>query len=91
MLVTYKHYRISSIVSEIDACPWDGSQVELVIGWPFLQSLLHLCPCISFKQDKFWVESFVGVLAFTSLHFGSCLAIVSGLFRFHVLIVRHLS
>ena len=25
----------------------------LVTGWPFLQSLLHFCPCISFRQEQF--------------------------------------
>jgi hypothetical protein len=30
-----KHNRISLIVSGIAACPWDGSQVGLVIGCPF--------------------------------------------------------
>jgi hypothetical protein len=35
---------VSLIVSETGACPWDGSQVGLVIGWPFPWSLLHpLC------------------------------------------------
>ena len=31
--------------------------------WPFLQSLLHLCPCIAFRQDQFPVQfcSWVGV------------------------------
>jgi len=36
-----KHNRVSSIVLEIGACPWDWSQVGLVIGWPFSQCLLH--------------------------------------------------
>jgi hypothetical protein len=40
----------------------------LLMGWfsswashwlEFLQSLLHLCPCTSCRQDKFWVEGFV--------------------------------
>jgi hypothetical protein len=46
-------------MSGIGAYPWDGSQIELVIGWPFLESLFHLCPCISFRQVNFGVESFV--------------------------------
>jgi hypothetical protein len=29
---------------------WDVS------GWPFLHSLLHFCPCISFRQEHFWVK-----------------------------------
>ena len=37
----YASITVSLIVSGIGACPWDGSQVGLVIGWPFSQSLLH--------------------------------------------------
>jgi hypothetical protein len=51
----FKHNRVSLIVSEIGACPWDGSRVGLVIGWAFLQSLVYLCPRIVFRQDKFLV------------------------------------
>lgn len=54
--------------------PWDGSQVGPVIGWPFPQSQLHLCPCTSCRQDTFCVESFVGGLVSLSLHWGTCLA-----------------
>jgi hypothetical protein len=32
-----KHNRVSLIVLKIGACPWDLSQVGLVISWPFLQ------------------------------------------------------
>jgi hypothetical protein len=35
----------SVIVSGFDARPWEGSHVGLVIGWHFLQSLLHFCLC----------------------------------------------
>ena len=45
-----------------------GSQVELVIGWLFPQSLLHLYPCASCRQEKFYIKSFVGVLMSPSLH-----------------------
>ena len=45
-------------MSGIGACPWDGIQVGPITGWPLLQ----LCPCISFRQDKFGVKSFAGVL-----------------------------
>lgn len=51
----------------IGACPWIGSQVGPVIGWPFLQSLLLLCPSISFRQGKFGVESIVDGLVSLSL------------------------
>ena len=37
-----------------------GLKLGQLNGWPFLQFLLHLCPCISFRQDKFWVEIFMG-------------------------------
>jgi hypothetical protein len=47
-------------MSGIGACTQDGFQVKWVIGWPFLQSLLH--PFIFFRQDKFEVEIFVGEL-----------------------------
>ena len=29
-----------------------------VTGWPFLQSLLHFCSYISFRQEQFWVKYF---------------------------------
>jgi hypothetical protein len=41
-----------------------------------------LCPCISFKQDKFWVKSFMDGWCL-SHHWGSCLATGGGLFRYH--------
>ena len=41
----------SVIVSEYGAHSWDGSQIVPVTEWPFLQSRLHFCPCISFKQE----------------------------------------
>ena len=43
-------------MSGIGACPWDGFQVGPVIGWPFLQSVLHLCP-FKISGQKFcrWV------------------------------------
>ena len=37
--------------------PWDGFQVGLVTGEPFLQYLLHFCHCLSFRQGKFSIES----------------------------------
>ena len=50
---------ISLIVSEIGSLTWNVSQVGPIIGWLFSQSLLHLYPCASCRQDKFYVESFV--------------------------------
>lgn len=55
-------------MSEIGACPCMGFRVSrLLVG---LQTLLLLCPCISFKQDKVWVKSFVGWLVSLPLHWG---------------------
>ena len=33
-------------------------QVGPDIGLPFLQDLLHFYPCISFRQQQFWVKNF---------------------------------
>jgi hypothetical protein len=43
-------------VSGIGGYQWNEPQVGSVNGWPFLQSLLRLCPWISFRQDKFWAD-----------------------------------
>jgi len=40
----YKHFLVS--VTGFDGCIWDGSPGGAVSGWPFHQSLLHICPCI---------------------------------------------
>jgi hypothetical protein len=64
-------YRLALKESGIGSCPWDGSQIGPAIGWPFPQSLLHLCPCISGRQDKFWDKSFVVGLMFLFLYWGS--------------------
>ena len=49
---------------------WISSQP--VTGQPFLQSLLHFCPCISFRQEQFWVKIFEDGLMSLSLHWRSC-------------------
>jgi hypothetical protein len=36
---------------------WDGSHFGLIIEPPF-KSLLHFCPCSSFRQNQFWVRNF---------------------------------
>ena len=64
-----KHKRVSLTVSGLGSCPRNESQVGPVISWPFPQSLLHLCPCRSCRQDIFWVKRFVGGLV--SLSTGS--------------------
>jgi hypothetical protein len=58
---------ISNSVRNAHLC--NGSQVGLVTGWPFLQSLFHFCPCISFQLEQFWVKNFVGGIP----PLGSCL------------------
>jgi hypothetical protein len=47
----------SVIVSGFSVHAWDGSQDGPITGWPFFQSLLHFCPCISFRQEWFWVKN----------------------------------
>ena len=42
-----KHNKVLLIVLGIGACPWSGSQVGLIIGWPVPQSLLYP-PCLQF-------------------------------------------
>jgi hypothetical protein len=59
-LLSARITRYHLIVSGTGTCPWDESQVGMVIGWPFPQTPLHLCPPSICKQDKFWVENFVG-------------------------------
>jgi hypothetical protein len=61
--------------------PGYGLQVGAVICLLFPQSLLYLCLCTSWKQDKFWVKGFIGGLLFLSLHWESCLATGGGHFK----------
>jgi hypothetical protein len=68
-------------VSGIGACPWDGSQIEPGIGWPFPQFLLHLYCFTSCRQDKFWDQVSVGGLLSLFLHWESSLATGGGYFR----------
>lgn len=84
-----KHNIASIRVSGFVACLWDRSQVGLVIGQPFLQSLLHFCLCISFRQEPFWVKMFEGRLVPPSVHWGACLNTAGVLFRFHLSIIGH--
>lgn len=62
-------------MSGVGSLTWDGSQVRAVTGWLLPQSLLHPYPWASCRQDKFWVEDFVGGLMslLSSLHWKSCL------------------
>ena len=73
-----KHNTVSLIVLGIGVCPWDGSQVGPVIGWPFPQFLIHLVERTNFG-DKFyvWVVSL-------SFHWGSCMDTGGSNFKFHI-------
>jgi hypothetical protein len=63
----YKHMIASVIVSGLGASLWPGSQFESVTWPPFPQSLLHICPCSSFRQVQFLVRVFVCKMATPSL------------------------
>lgn len=62
---------------------WVSSWVGYCLAY-FLSIFFILCPCISCRQDKFWIESFVGRLVSLSLHWDSCLAEGGSQFRFHI-------
>ena len=78
-------------MSGVSSLTWDGPQVGAVIGWLIPQSLLHLCPCISFRQDKFWVKSFVGGLVSLSLHWSLALLQEMAILRSISFTIRSLS
>jgi hypothetical protein len=52
-----KHFLASAIESGFSGCIWDGSPGETVLEWPF-HRCSTLCPCISFREEQFWVKSF---------------------------------
>ena len=60
-------------MSGLGAIAWDEYQVGLVIGWPFLECLLHFCPWSSFTQEQFWVKKFEGSLVAPSFYCELCL------------------
>ena len=74
-----------------DKSQWDESQVGPVTGWPFLQSLLHFCPCTSFSLEQFWVKNFEDKLVTPSLHWGPYLSTGRDLFWVHLLTVGQFS
>jgi hypothetical protein len=41
----------SAIVLWLGVCRWDESLGESLSGWPFLQSLFHICPCLSLGRN----------------------------------------
>jgi hypothetical protein len=75
------------IMFGIGAYPWGGSLLGLVFVWQVLQSLLHpVCSssCLSCRQDKFVVKSFMCGLVSLSLHWVSYLATGDKVFMFFI-------
>lgn len=48
-----KHNIVLLIVLGITSCPWHGFYLGSSTDWPFSQTLLHLCPYTSCRQDRF--------------------------------------
>ena len=80
----WKHHRVSIIVSGIGACPCYLFQVNLVIIWLLPGYLLHFCPCISFRLNIFWEESFKCWLVYLFLQLHSCLDTGINSFCLHI-------
>ena len=63
-------------------------RLGLKLGQVLVGHSLSLCyihsSFISCRQDKLWVENFVGELVSLSLHWSSCLATGGGLLRVHI-------
>ena len=62
-------------MSGLGAPLWDRSQVRLVIEPPFLQFLLHFCPCSSFRLEQFWLLSYISLLTIIPSQFNIALII----------------
>ena len=60
--------RISLVMSGTGGLLSNRFQIGPVIGCPFFQSLIHLYLWTSYRQDKFWDESFVGGMVSLFLH-----------------------
>jgi hypothetical protein len=58
ILLSTIDFLASAVVSRFGVCRLDRSLGRVVSGWPFLQSLFHFCPCLSFGQDHIWVNNF---------------------------------
>ena len=79
MLGSYVQTEQNIISSVRDWClpmGWVSSWASYWLTTPSISAPSY--PCISYKQDKFWVERFVGGLVSLSLQWGSCLATGSG-------------
>lgn len=61
----YKPFRV--LLSVIDSCLWNWTQIVSVIGWLFPPSQLHVYPYTFFRQDKLWVKYFLDGLVSSSL------------------------
>jgi hypothetical protein len=78
-----KHFMASAIVSGFPVSRWDGSLCGAVSVWPFLQFLLHSCPCISFDRRNSgliflrWVGSPTPQLRAISIHWICTLQVLS--------------
>jgi hypothetical protein len=64
-----------SIMLGFGTHPRDGSQVGLIIYWPFIQSLLHFCPCIfqsecimSEEEDQHGICEVSWLVTFSTVH-----------------------
>jgi hypothetical protein len=53
-----KHFLASTIVSGFGVCMWDGPQVGQTLDGLSFRLCSTLCPCISFRQEQFWVKIF---------------------------------
>jgi hypothetical protein len=53
-----KHFLALTIMTGFGGCIWNGSSGGKVFGWPFLQSLPTLSPCLYFRQEQLWVKFF---------------------------------
>jgi hypothetical protein len=51
-----KHFLASAIVSGLGVCMWDGSQVGQALHGLSFSLCSILCPCISFRQEQYWVK-----------------------------------
>jgi hypothetical protein len=58
---------------------WAGYWLAIFLGLCSIS-----CACISCRQDKFWVKSYVDGLLSLLLHLGSWLATGDGLLRFYI-------
>jgi len=76
------HNGVPSIVTGIGDRPWNKSQVGLVIGWLFSQSLLYPMSLFPYRQEKFG-SKFCGCVNVSVLHWGSRLATGGSLLRFN--------